>query len=142
MTFIPKKASEWELFYPKKTASSAFAYNCALDWPATPTGYVDAASSTTTKFAGISQRVSTAADTDYASNTVIAALRPIVPRAQLIATTTGTAVATDVGGRFDLSDSVTVNRAAHAVGRVIMDEFHSATETVVHFLGPVETGAT
>jgi len=141
MAFQPKKASEWELFYPKKTASVEFSIGSAMDWPATPTGYLSPASASTTKFAGISQRKSAATDADYAVNTVIACLRPIVPRAVLIALTTSGA-ATYIGGRYDLLDDVTVNLAAHAVGRIVMDEYYTSTSAGVHFLEPVETGAT
>lgn len=141
MSFIPKHAGEWELFYPKKTASQAFASYCALDWPASPTGYVTKATSSTTKFAGISQKTVTASDSDYASNTVIPVLQPITPRAILIATTSGAVETAVVGLRCDLTDENTVNVGASSVGRVLVQEFYSATSVGVYFLGPSETGA-
>lgn len=140
MAFTPKTSGDWELFYPLKTASVALSVGQALDWPATPTGFVIAATSTTTKLAGICQSVVTASSANYALNSAIAALRPMRPNPILIALT-ASAVATDVGLRCDLTDSNTVNRGASSVGRVIVDEFYSATSIGVHFLGPAETGA-
>lgn len=140
MSFYPKAAGDWELFYPLKTASVAFSAYCAMDWPATPTGYVSPATSITTKFAGISQRTSASTDADYALNTSIACLRPIRPNPLLIATTSG-ATQANVGGRYDLTDSLTVNVGASAVGRVIVDHFYTATSILVYFLEPALTGA-
>ena len=74
-----------------------------MDWPASPTGYVIKAPSTTNKFAGISQRTVAATDADYASNTLIPILVPVVARPLLIALT-ASAVATDIGTRCDLTD--------------------------------------
>ena len=141
MAFVPKKSGEWELRYPKKTASTTFVSGSAMDWPASPTGYVVKATSTTTKFAGISQRTVLSTDSDYASNTRIPVLFPLVPAAILVATTSGAVETAVVGLRCDLTDDVTVNVGASSVGRVIVDEFYSATSVGVHFLQPAETGA-
>jgi len=144
MTFVPKKAGEWELFYPKKTANEAFVTGAALDWPASVTGYAVKATNATTKFAGISQNTITSADgVKYTGNAVIAALRPNkgTKRPILVATAAGAAV-TAVGLRCDLTDEVTVDIANSNVGRVVVDEFYSATSLGVHFLEPTETGST
>jgi len=141
MAFLPKLSGQWELFYPKKTASQAFISGSLMDWPASPTGYVVKATSTTTKSAGISQRTVTASDSDYASNTRIPCLRPIVPRALMICTTTGAVETAVVGLRCDLTDDVTLNVGASSVGRVLVEEFYSATLVGGYLLGPSETGA-
>ncbi len=121
--------------------SVAFVSGALMDWPASPTGFVVAATSSTTKNAGISQRTVTASDSDYASNTAIPCLRPIVPRALMIATSSSTSAAAAVGLRCDLTDSVTVNTAASSVGRVLIEEFYAATSVGCYLLGPSETGA-
>jgi hypothetical protein len=138
MTFIPKNATSknWKLRFYKKTASAAFANGALVDWPASPTGYFVAATNATTKVCGIIQKTVATTDSDYASNTAVPVLVPATGNVEVIATTTGTAVATDVGGRYDLSDSVTVNRAASTVGRVLMTEFISATSAVYELLIP------
>ena len=140
MAFVPKASGDWELFYPTKTASVAFAIGMALDWPASPTGYISPASSTTNKFAGICQYTITSSSANYALNTQIPALRPIRPSVILIALT-ASATAANVGGRYDLTDANTVNVGASSVGRVIVDEYYSATSIGVHFLAPALTGA-
>lgn len=137
MSFIPVDATSknWKLRFYKKTASIAIGQNVLLDWPASVTGYFVVATSSTTKLCGISQFITTSADSDYASNTLKPVLVPIGgPASEVWATTAGTAVATDVGGRYDLTDSTTVNRAASTVGRYVMTGFVSATKTKGYLL--------
>jgi hypothetical protein len=127
-------------FY-KKTASTAYARNVWLDWPATPTGYFDLASATTTKICGISQFVTTASDADYTLNTLKPVLVPLgTTDSEVIATAAGTAAATDIGRRCDLTDSTTVNRAANSIGRFVVTGFQSAT-SVIGYFNPIAIAA-
>jgi hypothetical protein len=143
MTFVPRSATQknWMLRFYKKTASHAFAINNWVDWPASPTGFFDNASSSTTKTCGITQFVTTASDTDYALNSVKPVLVPIGDqRSEVIATAAGTAAATDIGLRCDLTDCTTVNRAASSVGRFVITGFISAT-SVIGYFNPIAIAA-
>jgi hypothetical protein len=145
MSVIPKNGTQkyWQLRLFKKTASTAYSINSIVDWPASPTGFFVAATSSTTKLCGLLQRAVTSASSDYATTTVwCPVLVPIAgPESTVIATTTGTAVATDVGGRYDLTDAVTVNRAASTVGRYEMTKFLTATLTEGYLLPTAIYGA-
>ena len=143
MTFIPRKGTDknWKLRFYKKTGSVAFANGNLVDWPASVTGYFVAATASTTKLCGIIQKTITSGSSDYTTNTLCPVLVPTSLDAEVIATTAGTAVATDVGGRYDLTDATTVNRAASTVGRVVMTEFISATSCVYTLLPIAQYGA-
>ena len=140
MSFIPETATakNWKLRFFKKTASTAYAQNSLVDWPdTTPTGYFIPAPAITSKLCGITQFVITASSSDYTSTGLKPVLVPVSgPESTVIATTTGTAAATDIGGRYDLSDAVTVDRSASAVGRFFMTGFISTTKTKGYLLTP------
>jgi hypothetical protein len=142
MTFVPKEAadSNFALRFYKKTASQAFALNSLVAWPSSQTGYFIPATSSTTNHIGTILKAVAATDSDYAENTLCPILVPTKGVNSIwVATTTGTAVATDVGGNFDLSDAVTVNRAAESVGAFTMTGFRSATLTEGYLRIPTST---
>ena len=132
MAFTPVSATDgsWRLATNtyKKTASTALTNGCLL---AFTTGYAIAATSSTTNIIGILQKTVAATDSDYASNSFIPVL---VPRngldSLMLGDVTGTAVATDAGSFFDLSDSLTVNRAATSVKIIFFAKFLSATRGI------------
>lgn len=142
MSLIPKTAADnkFALRFYKKTASTAFAVNSLVAWPASQTGYFIPATSSTTNHIGTILKTVAATDSDYASNTLEPVLVPTAGADSIwLATTTGTAVATDVGGNFDLSDASTVNRAAESVGAFTMTGFRSATLTEGFLRVPTST---
>lgn len=141
MSFVPKSADDAKFalrFYPK-TASTAFALNSLVAWPASQTGYFVAATSTTTKHIGAILKTVAATDSDYASNTLEPILVPTAGSASIWIATTASAVATDVGATADLTDASTVNRAAEAVGAFQITGFRSATSIEGYLLQPTST---
>jgi len=141
MTFVPVKLGEWKLRFFKKTASTAFSNKAAVDWPASATGYFVAATSATTKFAGIIQKAVTSADSDYASNTAVPVLVPLTPTAEVYATSASTAVATDAGKRVDLTNSLSLNESASSVGRFLITGLKDTATYKGYFLQVALTGA-
>jgi len=140
MTFVPVKLGEWKLRYFKKTASTAFANKSLVDWPASPTGYFVAATSSTTKLCGIIQKTVASGDSDYASNTLEPVLVPLHATAEVYATAVS-AAETDVGTRVDLTDASTVNDNASSVGRFVITGYISATLIKGYLLPVAQTGA-
>lgn len=82
-------------------------------------GKLVAATSTTAAkdIAGVLKKAITASDADYASDRKVAVEVPIEPNVEWEFTTSGL-VATDIGVDVDLTDSVTVDRSASAIGVV------------------------
>lgn len=142
MSFIPVKLSEWKLRFFKKTASTAFSNKSVVDWPASQTGFFVPGDATTTKFLGLLQIVVASGDEDYADNTLEPVLVPRTPDAEVYATSAGTAVATDVGLRCDLTDSVSINESASSVGRFVITGFKDTATYIGYFIPVVQTGAT
>lgn len=141
MSFVPKTAASnyFALRFFKKTASTAFANQSLVAWPASQTGYFVAATSTTTKHIGAIQKTVAATDSDYASNTSVPVLVPTAGSNSIWVATTASAVATDVGGTFDLTDASTVNRGAEAVGAFQCTGYQSATAIEGWLLQPTST---
>lgn len=141
MVFIPKTAADhlFALRFYKKTASTAFPLNSLVAWPASQTGYFVAATSTTTKHIGTILKAVASTDSDYASNTLEPILVPIGGTNSIWIATTASAVASDVGATADLTDNVTVNRGAEAVGAFQITGYRSATEVEGYLLQPTST---
>lgn len=141
MSFVPKTASSnyFALRFFKKTASTAYANQSLVAWPASQTGYVIPATATTTKHIGAIQKAIASTDSDYASNTLVPVLVPTAGSNSIWIATTASAVVTDVGGTFDLTDASTVNRAAEAVGAFQCTGFNTATAIEGWLLQPTST---
>ena len=82
-------------------------------------GKLVAATSTTAAddIAGVLVKAIVATDSDYASDRLVAVQIPMEPNTEWEFATSGL-LATDIGADVDLTDSVTVNRAASAIGVV------------------------
>jgi cobalamin biosynthesis protein CbiD len=76
-----------------------------------------AAATPAAELAGVLKKAITATDDDYADDRRVAVEVPVEPNVQWEFLTSGL-VAGDIGNDVDLTDSVTVNRAASAVGVV------------------------
>lgn len=141
MSFKAKFAADstFQLRWYLKTASQAFAKDSLVAWPASQTGYFIPSTSTTTHQIGVLLVAVAATDSDYASNTLKPVLVPIKGPASTLIATTASAVATDVGGTFDLTDASTVNRGAESVGAFQMTGFISATQIEGYLLQPTST---
>jgi hypothetical protein len=141
MSFIPKAAADNSFalrFFPK-TASQAFSKDSLVAWPASQTGYIIPATSSTTKHIGTILKAVTSADSDYASNTLVPVLVPTAGSSSVWVATTASAVATDVGATADLTDASTVNRGAESVGAFQITGYRSATEVEGYLLQPTST---
>ena len=107
MSFILHKGKTRIAYFPK-TASTALAADSLV---ALSSGYLIAATSSTAKHVGVLRKAVAATDSDYASTTLVPVEVPINDMVEWLATTSS-AVAADVGNSVDLTDAVTVNRAA------------------------------
>jgi len=141
MSFIPKTAASnhFALRFFKKTASQVYANLSLVAWPASQTGFMIPATSTTTKHIGAIQKAIAATDSDYASNTLVPVLVPTAGTNSIWIATTASLVATDIGGTFDLTDASTVNRAAEAVGAFQSTDYISATQIAGYLVIPTST---
>lgn len=141
MSFIPRTATSnhFALRFFKKTASTAYANLSLVAWPATQTGFMIPATATTTKHVGAIQKAVASTDSDYASNTLVPVLVPTAGQNSIWIATTASAVVTDIGGTFDLTDASTVNRGAEAVGAFQSTDFINATSMAGYLVIPTST---
>ena len=105
-------------------ASTAYTVGDLIVYPASQDNTVIRATSTTIKLMGISLTAKPVTDTS--TNPILVEV-PVEAGCEFECAVTGTLVATDVGGYFDLSDHVTVDRAATLVDAVLCTGFISAT---------------
>ena len=134
MSFIPSKG-KWHIEYWAKKASTAFTKDCLVS-KTSGAETVEPSTSATTNVLGINIKTIAATDLDYASKTQIPVLVPNSPTCEMYGTVTGTLVATtDPGTKFDLSDSVTVNKAATTTKILLCKKFISATLGVFSLAG-------
>lgn len=125
MSFIPSKG-KWHLeFWPKK-ASTAYTKDCLVIKTA-GAGTVEAAVAGSGDILGINIKTIASTDLDYAANTLIPILVPNSITCEMYGTVTGTLATTDPGTKFDLSDSVTVDKAATTTKILLCKKFISAT---------------
>ena len=122
------ESGKWTTIWRKKKASTAFVQNSFVSLTA---GYVAPGDSNTgTADEPLLGVYSGPAIASGSTTTVeIPVFVPIGP-ALVRATATGTLAATDEGSGFDLSDSVTVNKAANTYSPVTCVRYISATEGI------------
>ena len=126
MSFIPSKG-KWHLEYWAKKASTAFTKDCLVG-KTSGAETVEPATSSSGDILGINIKTIASTDLDYASKTLIPILVPNSSNCEMYGTVTGTLVATtDPGTKFDLSDSVTVDKAATTTKILLCKKFISAT---------------
>lgn len=112
------------------TVSTALAKDSLV---AFSSGYLIAATSTSapSTIVGVLRHTIAATDADYAVARLVEVEVPVENYVEWEATTTGTAVAADVGLYCDISDAVTVNRAASTYDVVQVVGIVSTTKTIV-----------
>lgn len=113
---------EW---YPK-VASTAFT-NGALVY-ATGSGTITPAITTSGDHIGVIQKDVASTDSDYASNTLVPVLVP--HEGAEFEADTASAVSTNVGNSYDLSDSLTVNVGATSKKVFLVTKVLSATKVL------------
>lgn len=132
MNFVPLNAAQgsWRLSTQtyKKTASIVLTNGNLV---AATSGYLIAATSTTTNIVGIGQRTTASTDSDYASNTFYPVL---VPRngldSLMVGTATASATAAQAASFVDLTDAGAVNTGASSVKVIWFAKFMSATSGI------------
>lgn len=129
MSFILKQGKTKIMWLPV-TASTALSNNSLVAWSS---GKLIAATNSTppSTIAGVLRKAVTSADADYAVERLVPVEVPCENNCVWEATTTGTAVAADAGLYADISDAVTVNRAASTYDVVQIVRVASATKTDV-----------
>lgn len=133
MSFIPFQG-DWDIeMWPKK-ASTAFTKDCIVS-KTSGAGTVEPSVAATTNPLGINIKTIASTDSDYASNTLIPILVPRDNACTMIATVTGTLATTDPGTKFDLYDSVTVDKTATTTKILLCKKYISATQGVFQLSG-------
>lgn len=139
MAFV-RKQGKTKLMWLPVTTSTAFTKDALVVWAS---GLLIPATSTTTAKAavGVIRHAIASTDADYATARLVEVEVPVENFVIWTADGTGTFVATDCGGYFDLSDSVTANKGATTYGLCYMTKFISATkiECVLN-VGPAGVG--
>ena len=120
-------------YWPKK-ASTAFARDSIVS-KTTGAGTVEPGVAATTKVLGLCQKTIAATDSDYAQNTLIPVLVPESPSCEVEADVTGTLATTDPGTAFDLSDAVTIDKAATTTKIALCKKFVSASKGIFSLSG-------
>ena len=129
MSFIARTGEMKEIWLPV-TTSTALSKNSLVTFSS---GLLVAVTAGTAAVdvCGVIEKAIVSTDSDYATSRLVPVKLPTDRHALFEATTTGTAVATDVGLEVDLSDASTVNRAATSVKVAKIMKFISATKTLV-----------
>lgn len=129
MSFIKKRGRTKFMWLPV-TTSTALSKDSLV---AFSSGYLIAATSTSapSTIVGVLRHAIASTDDDYAVARLVEVEVPVENYVEWEATTTGTAVVADVGLYCDISDSVTVNRAASTYDIVQVVGFISTTKTRV-----------
>ena len=122
-----RRQGKTKTMYLSVTPSTALSKGALVAWSS---GKLIAATSTTAPSAiqGVLKAAIAATDSDYASDRLVGVEVPVEKNVVWEADVTATAVATDQGGFFDLTDSLTVNRAASTYDVVQMTKYLSATK--------------
>jgi len=126
MSFIRRKGQTKALWFPK-TASTAFTDGALVTLSS---GYLIPCTSTTASVVGVCRKAVAATDSDYASTTSIPVEVPVEPSVEYEALT-ASATAANVGGSYDLTDSVTVNLSGSTYKIVNVVSVISATKVAV-----------
>lgn len=129
MAFKPKSGRFKNVYLPV-TPSTALSADSLVTFTS---GKLVAATAGTTaaNIAGVLVKAITSADADYALDRLVAVEVPTEPNTVWEADT-ASLVTTDVGGYFDLTDAVTVNRGASSIDAVRCVGYISATKGLFH----------
>lgn len=130
MAFIKYKGKTKTEWLPV-TASTAITKNAIVSWAS---GLLVAATSSTTALshAGVIARTIASTDADYATSArLVPVIVPLEKNVWWLADFTATLATTDVGAEVDLTDSLTVNRAASSIDACIIRGFVSTTKGYV-----------
>lgn len=127
MAFIRYKGKTKTVWLPV-TASTAITKGAIVSWSS---GLLIAGTSSTTALshAGVIKRTIASTDADYATSARLVPVEvPVEKNVWWLADVTAILVSTDAGSEVDLTDSLTVNRAASSVDAVIIQQFISTTK--------------
>lgn len=126
MAFLKFKGKTKTMYLPV-TPSTAITKGSIVSWSS---GKLIAATSSTTALshAGVIKKTIATTDADYATDRLVPVEVPLEKNVIWLADVTATLAATDVGGEFDLTDALTVNRGASSVDAVICTGFLSTTK--------------
>lgn len=134
MAFVRNTGLTKVMYFPK-TASTAIPLGAAV---VLSSGQVALATSGTANILGVSLRAVVAADTDYASTTLIPIEVPVEKAVEwLVPVSTGSATAASVGVTYDLTDSAGINVSSTSQNAVVVTRFISATQVAVVINKPV-----
>ena len=125
-------SADWEVQYFRKKASTAFTPNLPVSRSSADETIEPTVAATTT-VTGICLKKVTSADSDYASETLIAVAVPKTDGAQFESDTSADIAKTDEGEYMDLTDAGLVNPAASTTDMVILKSVISARRGVFVF---------
>lgn len=129
MAFYPHKEG-WEIKWYRKIASTAFSANSLVARSAA-LDTIEPADASDTELVGICLKTVASTDSDYASNTRIPVLVPIVKGAEMVGDVgTGTIAITDEGNEYDIATANGIDASASATDAVKLLTFISSTRGI------------
>lgn len=125
MAFTPYRG-RWKTIWLPVTTSTAITKGAIVSFSS---GYLIAATSSTTALthAGILKKTIASTDADYATARKVAVYVPMDKYCEMKGDVTSGLVAADVGLEVDLTDSLTINRAATSIKVAMVKDVISST---------------
>lgn len=129
MAFIPYKGTFKTIYVPVKTSTAISKYAIVSNLTSGDAGTVGPATSSTTNLShvGVSARTIASTDSDYATARRIPVIVPVTENCEWLCDGTNL-VAADQMAEVDLTDSLTINRAASSVDAVMIKDVISSTK--------------